>query len=283
MTYSASDFAIGKTGPQFIWLDVRLTAHGHPPLHILDSLKDRVQRFQWKQGWKGADADGFVGRVTLARLTADPKPTTPPTPPMVLNFDAWKVTLPIGEDERPTELRPVRESAPWLVNRGDHWTFRAHKGGTTTSGSSNPRCELREMDPKSWDARDGRHHRLTVDLAVTHLHPGVPVVVAQIHNAADDVTVFRVEGTKLWITNGDTAHGKLVTDKFEVGERYVFEMDAHDGLVRFIFNGQPIDYTVPATGGNYFKTGCYFQAAKFNIPDEAFAEVAIYGLDVSHV
>lgn len=276
MAYSPSDFALDKRGPQFAWLDVRLTLHGFPALHLLDTLKDRVQRFQWKQGWTGRGADGLVGPETLRRLTLDP------VTPLGLDLSPFKVTLPIGPDEHPTELRPVRESAPWLVNRGSHWTFRAHKGGTTTSGSDNTRCELREMDPKAWDARDGRHHRLTVDLAVTHMHPGVPLVIQQIHNPFDDVTVFRVEGTKLWITNGDRSHGRLVTDRFEPDTRYVLGFDAYDGLVRFTFNGKAIDYTVPAGDGNYFKTGCYFQCAKYDIPDSAYAEVAIYGIGVSH-
>lgn len=283
MAYTPSDFDADKSGPQFAWLDVRLTLHGFPALHLFDTLQKRLQRWQLAQGWKGTekggDADGYMGRVSLARLTADPKPSTPPV--LVLDFGPWKATLPIGEDEHPTELRPVREEAPWLTNHGTHWTFRAHKGGTTTSGSSNPRCELREMDPREWDARDGRH-RLDVFLAVTHLHPGVPVVVGQIHDDADDVTVFRVEGTKLWITNGDNSRAKLVTDTLAVGQRFHIGFDVYDGLVHFTFNGKPVDYTVPAGDGNYFKTGCYFQAAKYDIPDTAYAEVAIYAIGVSH-
>lgn len=286
MAYTPSDFDADASGPQFALLDARLTIHGVPPENYYDTIQERWQRWQLKQGYKGTHlgggADGYWGPKSWAGLLADPKPTTPPPPVANIDFGPWKATLPIGEDEHPTELRPVREEAPWLTNHGTHWTFRAHKGGTTTSGSSNPRCELREMDPREWDARDGRH-RLDVFLAITHLHPGVPVVAGQIHNGADDVTTYRVEGKKLWITNGDNSHGHLVTDSLEVGQRIHIGFDVYDGLVHFTFNGKAIDYTVPAGDGNYFKTGCYFQAAKFDIPDTAYAEVAIYAIGVSHV
>lgn len=193
------------------------------------------------------------------------------TPAMVLDFSRWKLQLPTGPKERPAEVTTAAlqagfEAPPWFeaspLGAGGV-TFRAAVNGTTTSGSNYPRSELRELNPDgalaSWSSSKG-WHSLTVSLSFDELPLSKPHCVgAQIHDGKDDVTVWRLEGTKLWITRGDEKF-KLVTDRYALGTRlearYVVWQDRIDAYC----DGRMVA-TIPAkfTGG-YFKTGCYTQA-----------------------
>jgi hypothetical protein len=55
------------------------------------------------------------------------------------------------------------------------------------------------------------------------------VVIGQIHGGSDDVTVWRVEGKKLFITKGDDSHARKVTDDFELGAEYTIKFEVADG------------------------------------------------------
>jgi len=100
------------------------------------------------------------------------------------------------------------------------------------------------------------------------------------------MTVFRVEGKKLWITDGDTAHGHLVTDDFRLGTRYSLKIEVSGGKTRYWYNGNEIDFTLPNNdSANYFKAGSYLQSNDDSAPGEStseFAEAVIYELKVSH-
>jgi hypothetical protein len=73
---------------------------------------------------------------------------------------------------------------------------------------------------------------MTVEGQVNRLTKVRPhVVIGQIHGASDDVTVFRVEGDKLWITDGDNAHGYLLDSAFALGKRYSIGFDVDGGII----------------------------------------------------
>ncbi|MFI7065490.1 polysaccharide lyase family 7 protein [Kribbella sp. NPDC050124] len=109
---------------------------------------------------------------------------------------------------------------PYFKVDGNGVQFRAPVNGVTTSGSSYPRAELREMTDNgtknaAWSSTSGTH-TLTVKEAFVKLPAGKPHVVgAQIHGGDDAVTVFRLEGTKLYITNGDDSN---------YGEVHIFDL-----------------------------------------------------------
>lgn len=215
-------------------------------------------------------------------------------PGEVLDLADWKLTLPTGEDEHPDEItQPELDTFafdPWFVPTGacDGVRFRAAVDGVTTGGSSYPRSELREMDggdEASWSATDGTH-TMTVTAAFTALpNDKSQVVAAQIHDADDDVTTFRLEGRSLYVTDGDTTHHKLVVDDYRLGTPFEAKFVVHDGKVEAYYNGD-LQTSIDADfDGGYFKTGAYTQANCGNsAPCDAsnFGEVEVYGVTVTH-
>ena len=294
MTYTPSDFALDKNGPQFAWLDERLTVHGFPSIRLLDPPKDRVQRFQLAQGWRGTGADGLIGPKTLLRLMDDPKPTTPP--PSGIDLTDWKLTLPTDatDDGKADEIKqPTLANfsfAPYFYRRADGGqAFRADcDGATTSSNTSYPRSELREMtnngkDLAKWDTDDGVIRTLDVELAFTHLPEIKPHVVGiQIHDGSDDVTTLRLEGTDLWVTKGDKKYKKIATG---VGptDRLKVKYEASGAGIRWFLNGDHVA-TIDGTYTDCFaKAGCYTQASS-RVPKTSdkygtgYGEVVIYAL-----
>ncbi|WP_149829174.1 polysaccharide lyase family 7 protein [Streptomyces tailanensis] len=217
-------------------------------------------------------------------------------PSEVLDLSNWKLTLPTGEDEDPTEIRQPKlatfSADPWFkVNAAcDAVRFRAAVNGVTTGGSSYPRAELREMtedgsDEAAWSTTDGKH-TLVVTEAFTALPKKKPQVVgAQVHGGDDDVTVFRLDGSKLYITDGDDSRHHLVTDDYELGTEFEARFVAEDGEIDVYYNGD-LQTTISHDGDtNYFKAGAYTQANCDNSdPCSAknYGEVRISGIKVTH-
>src|SRR3989338_11394949 len=89
-------------------------------------------------------------------------------PAQILNLTDWKETLPTGSSGSPTEIKQPALATftvdPYSkVNATcDGVQFRAPTDGVTTSGSSYPRSELREMASNgtanaSWSRTSGYH------------------------------------------------------------------------------------------------------------------------------
>lgn len=207
----------------------------------------------------------------------------------------WYLTLPTGTQGSPDTVKQpalATYSSKYceLTEARDGVVFRAWHGGVTTSGSPNPRSELRETDPDGslakWSAAKGRHS-ITVEGQVNRLTKVRPhVVVAQIHGASDDVTVARVEGDQLWLTDGDNTHGYLLDDAFTLGTRYSIGIDVDGGIITYRYNGKLVPYTLTSSdAGCYYKTGCYLQSNPKSAPGEStseFAEVVLYSATVTH-
>lgn len=220
-------------------------------------------------------------------------------PAQVLDLTRWKLTLPIGQAEKPTEIKwptlgTYQHSDYFMVNPAGGVRFRAPVNGVTTSGSGNPRSELREMNTDgsnaSWSSSSGAHE-LTVVEAVTHLpNPrtdggNAGVVGAQIHDASDDITVFRLEGAKLYVTRGDDTHCTLADGAYVLGTPFEARFQVWQDKVKAYYNGRLI-VTIPGKfSGAYFKAGCYTQANKSNSkPADAsnYGEVRVLSVSVLH-
>ncbi|MFF5106628.1 chondroitinase-B domain-containing protein [Streptomyces sp. NPDC000134] len=217
-------------------------------------------------------------------------------PADVLDLTNWYVGLPVGEEESPTNVYQPELATyandPWFVASDDCSAvrFRAPVNGVTTSGSSNPRSELREMTDSgrtkaSWSSTSGTH-TMVIDQAITDVPEERPYVVAgQIHDADDDVTVFRLEGSRLYITDGDTSHHHLVTDDYELGTRFQAKFEVSDGRTKVYYNGELQTTLSKDYSGAYFKAGAYTQANCGNsdpCSDDNYGQVKIYDLDVTH-
>ena len=189
------------------------------------------------------------------------------------------------------ELRTFKVD-PWFLPTGgcDGVRFRAAVNGVTTSGSSNPRSELREMknngqDKAAWSSGSGTH-TMVINESITHLPAGRPYVVAgQIHDSADDVQVFRLEGSSLWLTDGNTTHYKLITSSYQLGTRFEAKFVVSGNQIKAYYNGALQSTLSTSFSGAYFKAGAYTQAncgTTSPCSSSNYGEVVINSLSVSH-
>lgn len=232
----------------------------------------------------------------------EPTPDTPGAAryPADIVGPAWYLTLPTGKQGSPDtvhqpELATYSSRYFELTPAGDGVIFRCWHGGVTTSGSSNPRSELREETNggtahAAWPMKTGRH-RMVIEGQVNRLTKVRPhCVIGQIHSADNDTTVFRVEGDKLWVTNGNDTHAYLVDGAFTLGKRYSIGFDVvgdgTTGTISYTYNGAKLPFTLKnADVGNYFKAGGYVQSNPKSAPGEStdeYAEVVIYSVSVTH-
>jgi poly(beta-D-mannuronate) lyase len=214
-------------------------------------------------------------------------------PGELLDLSVWKLTLPTGEEGSPDEIFQPEldtfEIDPWFVIDGDAVRFRANAGGVTTRNSSYPRSELREMQPggaenASWSTTAGMHS-MRYEAAITHLPEVKPHVVAgQVHDAADDVVMIRLEGAHLFVEGNGEELGTLETD-YVLGTRFAVRIDSSDGHIRVDYGDDgsvEVDLEVD-TDGCYFKLGAYTQSnpERGDEPD-AYGEVLVYEVEVTH-
>lgn len=146
--------------------------------------------------------------------------------------------------------------------------FRAPVGGATTENSDNPRSECRQMwfngDPASWSNRTATWNMEAVmrfRAIPTDSDPTRATVGMQIHGGDDDVTVLRLEKNgDLWATDGDTAHGVLITGSYVMNTWMKVRIEARKGGgFRWYVNDVPEATIGGTTSGAYFKWGAYAQ------------------------
>jgi poly(beta-D-mannuronate) lyase len=252
---------------------VRVVGHGNTTNEWTSITETQV---------RGADGSGGGGDCDV--------------PADVLDLSNWYVGLPIGGDESPTNVKqPQLDSFsvdPWFTTTPDCTgvQFRAAVDGVTTSGSSYPRSELREMtdggsEEAAWSSTSGTH-TMVIREKITHLPEDKPHVVAgQIHDSDDDVSVFRLEGSSLYVTNGDTAHHKLVTSNYQLGTEFEAKFVVSGGQVRAYYNGALQTTISTDFDGAYFKAGAYTQANCDNsspCDEDNYGQVVISSLTVTH-
>ena len=229
--------------------------------------------------------------VDLPPTTPTPTPAPPPSAGGV-DLSRWKLTLPVVVAGKVQEILPPALSIyqdKYFARVDGGWRFRVWHGGGTTSGSSNPRSELRERvgdDPEGyWQARKGRHV-MEWSGQVNRLTKVKPhVVIAQVHSDVDDVCVWRVEADKLWLTDGDDPHGFLVDAAFQLGKHYTCRYEIVNGDYQFFYNGVRLDYPLRSTAKSYFKCGLYLQSNPKTAPSESideYAEVLLASVRVEH-
>lgn len=300
-----ANYFVGAHGDHVLWFGQRLVAHGardYTPTRDYTNADVRecaaFQRRQTTNGrfWTGADANGLPGRETLRRLAAEPLPPAR-LPADVLPLDRFKLTTPYGKEDHPTEvrqpgLRRYADGRCFFVRQGGV-VFRVRADGFTTSGSDYPRCELREMeldgDRATWDTRRGRNH-MGLTAAVTHVPKGRSLVLAQIHDADDDLVMVKAT----WV-DADTVRLSVEWSKgknkgsdpeplrnVQLGEQFVLDVDAADGKVSVALNGKRTKPRSKPKSGCYFKAGVYLQTNTDKDRADVYGEVVIYDLEVSH-
>lgn len=209
----------------------------------------------------------------------------PQYPAQVLDLSIWKLTLPTGSSGSPDEIKQPKlatYSHPDLFHTvtGPGVLFKAPQDGVTTPNSQNTRTELREMKPGGTSNASWSSGKMEAELAFTHLPSSKPHVVGmQVHDANDDVSVLRLEGTDLWITNGDNTHGKKIMSGYQLGTKITVRLEVGGGDVRWFLNGVQAHLIGKNVSGGYFKAGAYQQAGHSG---SDYGEVIIYKLKVTH-
>jgi hypothetical protein len=216
-------------------------------------------------------------------------------PSSILNLTNWKLTLPVSGSggNSPQEITQPRLTnfvlAPYFqVNgAGNGVQFEAPVGGVTTTNSSFPRSELREManngaQEASWSDTAGTN-TMIIRQAITHL-PAVrlQLVAGQIHGPSDYVILIRLEGSNLFVEANGNSVGTLDSN-YHLGDVFTVQVVASNGHIVVLYNGaQKVDYAKSGSG-YYFKAGCYTQSnpSKGDSPND-YGQVVIYGLQVSH-
>lgn len=232
----------------------------------------------------GAGADALADRAG------------PLYPADVLDLTEWKLTLPVGTQGSPTEIRQpalrtfVMNPYFYLDSTGTGVVFQAHAGGVTTSNSGYPRSELREMTSMgmqnaAWSTTSGTH-TMTITQTITHLPVVKPHVVAgQIHDASDDVVMIRLEGTNLFVEGGGDELGALNAN-YALGTRFTVRLVAGGGRIKVYYEDLVTPKVDIASDSSdcYFKAGAYTQSNPTQGDDaSAYGQVVIHALSVTHL
>ncbi len=239
-----------------------------------------------------AVAIGLVGLVGSATAAAGHKASqTAAAVSGIVDPTGWYLTLPTGHKGNPDTVQApglAEYSSTWfhLDSASDALVFTANAGGVTTSGSSYPRSELREMDGSdkaSWSNTRGTH-TMTVRQAVTALPKAKPdVVTAQIHDSSDDVMEVRLEGSRLIAQYNDGRSDITLDPSYALGSVYDLKIAAADGRIQVYYNGAKKADIAQKGSGWYFKSGSYVQSnTSKGDKASAVATVMIYQLSVSH-
>jgi hypothetical protein len=239
-----------------------------------------------------ASPDTFSLGDTPATMVPRIPRLTSSIPAGIINLSNWKLTLPTGDDDEPSEvtqpkLARFRDPQHFDVNAtGDGVVFRAPVGGTTTENSKYPRSELREMaaggkKQASWSSKSGTHV-MTITQAITALPQGKPEVVAgQIHDDEDDVVMVRLNGSKLFVESDGDQVGVL-DPAYRLGTRFTVQIVVTPGLIRVSYNGVKTVSTKRNGSDYYFKAGCYTQANDDTSDGDSYGEVVINALTIQH-
>jgi len=194
--------------------------------------------------------------------------------------DCWKATGPDGKDIIGDAFKALDNEYYHVTPDGKGLVFKCPvTGGGTTTNTKYMRMENRQMKPGgkarvAWSNITGVHFLELWQQVDVLPHDRNHVVCGQIHgtlNPNDDVCVFRLEGSSLWITNDNETHGCLVTDKYELGTSFTCGFYAKDGKITFSYNGKPVldksgnVYTqTKELTDSYFKFGIYPQCKTGN-------------------
>lgn len=316
VTVGSVDIAWYKGDSRVETFDVQVSADGSSWTTVVDGthtdgstaelrpydFADVSGRYVRVVGHGNTDNDWTSVSEAVVHGVGGASPTTSPTagpgdcryPADVLDLSNWYEGLPIGDDGEPKNVYQPELATyhvdPWFTTTEDcsGVRFRAAVNGVTTSGSSYPRSELREMngdDKASWSSTEGTH-TMVIKEAVTHEPNDKPQVVAgQIHGSDDDISVFRLEGSSLYVTNGDDSNYKLVTDDYTLGTPFEAKFVVSDGTIKAYYNGDLVTTLSKDFDGAYFKAGAYTQAncdKSDPCSDDNYGEVIIYDLTVTH-
>lgn len=205
------------------------------------------------------------------------------------------------------------DNSNWLYASNGWAYFKTYPGNpTSSSGTSNPRTELREMVSNGsteihWDGTTSTEHSMKWTVRVDDLPPSGKVCFGQIHaesgSSYDDVVRIQVQGNSGQNSGGVTLriNGYVTEDllgagvsidnfTFNMDTSYSFELTMQNKIVKlYALNSSGSRSSTLFTSGsvnsdaNYFKAGCYLQSTSSNDSGSSvYGLVGINYLSVSH-
>jgi len=223
------------------------------------------------------------------------------------NFDLsiWSLQLPTGPGTSATTVPPARlmgaggftDSNYFFTDKTDGaMTFMDPGQGSTTSGSTHCRTELREMTPGglaaawSWDSTN----IMTITGEVVQLGggPGGHVTLGQVFNSTDGIPLCEFEyyadvnGFKILYEEAKGAGSSIdLNTPCALNAKYAFSLSLSSGILSVSINGSQVYSKTPSFSAKqfYFKCGCYDQTAIAGAPSVVpYTSVKVYSLDVQH-
>jgi len=215
------------------------------------------------------------------------------TPFEALGLLNWKLnglkgTKSKNEYEDKTPNLPSHTNSDWFFLKDEWVSFQVWAGSATSSGSGNPRMELRELtadgtDNIYWDGTTDTEHRMLWKVRVDRLPSSGKVCFGQIHDKTkkfDDVIRIQCQGKpnqskgslKMRINGFVTEKlegGGKTKGRFDIGEELHLELTYKKGIVKLYRLDEEANRIetiykskkVPAHQ-NYFKVGNYLQSMK---------------------
>lgn len=179
------------------------------------------------------------------------------------------------------------EEPPFFTGTSDYTrcSFYTQVNAATTSGSSYPRSELREVEPGGsvnmfWDPHDGGTHWIRGRSAYTHLMAVKPTLItSQLHSSDDDVIqvatqkqstgqlvlLLRINGTSVGIPTFEDPY--TPGPEFDWMHEILPPLNGQVALCRIYYQSLFVPhYTMPVTDmpvtapGYYFKAGNYLNS-----------------------
>lgn len=189
---------------------------------------------------------------------------------------------------------------PYFIAAGtdQEWCrFQVRMDSATTSGTTFPRSELREMQTNgtseaAWNTASGTH-RMRAKMRIPHLPAVKPTVVfAQIHDGTDDVIQLTTElndttglvEVKCRVNGTSAGQPKLKLD-YQEGDEHEYMIEVIAGTTKIYWDdlySPVITTTAVATSTAYFKTGAYPNTNETIDSPTEFAQVDIRDLIVWH-
>lgn len=184
--------------------------------------------------------------------------------------DSGYITISQEEIANGFEENPYFVTVPYDTHNAVQFSVKVN--APTTSGSSYPRSELRQVNPDgtkaSFNAFEG-NYSLAGTTRITHLPPVKPeVVVAQLFDGDRDRVAIRTQVINKTITlvvriNGRTVKPYLASP-YVLGDEFEWKILVENGLASVFYNDMSkpiIDSQMLDSKSTswYFKTGCYSQ------------------------
>lgn len=257
-----------------------------------------------------ASADSTVSPAQIADLVTKVTATintwaaglstvTPPvtaTKPSDITGALWTVTGPFNkpgqsndpQNEYVTVAQVDTSFAPYMFMNGSAVVFKTPVTGVTTSNSSYPRTELREMKDTNWTDASWSDKTGTNTLNVTESIDHEPVVkpevvAAQIHDSSDDVIQIFLQGNKLYTRYNDDNSLALMDSNYMLGTPYNLQITATGGVINVSYNGVNKLSWKKSESGLYFKAGSYCQSnVAHGDSASAYCQVSIDSISVVH-